>query len=294
MIAANPTTESTRLSHEASQATLTIQRSVEAPAYSICTVFTRPAEYTGMRQSFLQHGFTAEDTEYLVADNSSGNVMDAFAAYNAFLLQARAPHIILCHQDILLLDDGRAKLDRLLSELQQRDPNWGLCGNAGVRDDGVLALRITDPHRADGNMGGPFPVQVSTLDENFIVVRRAANLALSRDLHGFHMHGADLCLVADVLGWSAWVIDFHLHHTSPGKVDSSYHHAKFQLRDKYQRAFRARWIKTPMLHPVFLSGQAALIAAARILHRLGFWPRLRPAAAVQRNVSGPKKTRTQI
>ena len=189
---------------------------------------------------------------------------------------------MLCHQDVLLLGDNRDKLDRLLSELNQKDPFWGLCGNAGVRDDGVLALRVTDPHRTDGNMGGPFPARVSTLDENFIVVRRAANLAVSRDLKGFHMYGADLCLIADILGWSAYVIDFHLHHTSPGNGDASYHTAKVDLRRKYERALRPRWIKTPMLHPIFISGHPGLFAAARILRKLGFWPRLNAASAVER------------
>ncbi len=269
-------------SQEDLQAKLIIERSAEAPAYSVCTVFTRPSEYAAMRASFRDHGFSEQDTEFLIADNSHGNTLDAFAAYNAFLVEARAPHIILCHQDVLLLDDNRASLDRLLADVERKDAFWALCGNAGVRDDGILALRITDPHRTDGNMGGPFPARVSTLDENFIVVRRAANLAVSRDLKGFHMYGADLCLIADILGWSAYVIDFHLHHISPGSVDASYHQAKAELRQKYGRALRPRWIKTPMLHPIFIGGHPALFAVARILRKLGFWPRLNGRAAMER------------
>ena len=129
------------------------------------------------------------------------------------------------------------------------------------------------------------PYWVSRLPERSLT-GRAANLAVSRDLHGFHMYGADLCLIADILGWSAYVIDFHLHHTSPGYVDVTYHQAKADLRNKYQRAFRPRWIKTPMLHPVFISGHAALFTGARILHKLGFWPRLRGNAAVAKQSEG--------
>ena len=56
---------------------------------------------------------------------------------------------------------------------------------------------------------GELPAKVHTLDENFIVVRRAANLSLSHDLDGFHLYGTDLCLIADVLGGNRYVIDFH-------------------------------------------------------------------------------------
>ena len=272
-------------SQEAMLDKLVVQRSSGPAAYSICTVFTRPAEYQGMLENLRAHGFTDCDTEFLAVDNSASNTMDAFTAYNAFLVEARAPYIVLCHQDILLMDDGREKLDHLLDEVAQQDPYWGLCGNAGLRGNGVLAVHITDPHSSNRKLGGPFPAKVTSLDENFIVVRRAANLAVSRDLKGFHMYGVDLCLIADVLGWTAYVIDFHLRHTSAGNVDASYHQGKVDLRRKYQRALRPRWIKLPTLHPVFVGGHQGLFLGARLLRKLGFWPRLSEKASVPNKLS---------
>jgi hypothetical protein len=262
-------------SQDAMLEALAIKRCQSPPAYSICTMITRPAEYEAMRESFLAHGFASEDTEYLSIDNSHGNRMHAFQAYNAFLTEARAPYIILCHHDVVLLEHGREKLDRLLAELDQVDPFWAVCGNAGVREDGVLAIRITDPHGPNRLRGGPFPALVTSLDENFVVVRRAANLAVSRDLAGFHLCATDLCLVADILGWSAYVIDFHLDHRSGGDFEGSFHQSKSELRRKYQRAFRPRWIQSPGLHPIFISGIPVTFALARVLLKLGFWPRLR-------------------
>jgi hypothetical protein len=125
----------------------------------------------------------------------------------------------LCHQDILLLEDGRTELEQRLNDLTAHDPEWALCGNAGGVSSTRLAIRISDPYGE--NQFSPFPARVTALDENFIVIRRQANLALSHDLSGFHFYGADLCMIADFLGRSAYVIDFHLRHKSAGTTDAS-------------------------------------------------------------------------
>ena len=228
-----------------------------ALGYSICTMVTDAGEYSRLVASFRAGGFDGADCEYLYIDNSRGNRFDSFAGYNLFLSVARGEHIILCHQDIELLGDGRERLDRVLAELTARHPEWGLCGNAGGVRPGRLALRISDPHGDDLRVGGPFPVRVTSLDENFIVARRSANLALSRDLSGFHHYGADLCLIAGLLGHGAYVVDFHLRHRSPGKVDAGFHELQRRLIAKYQAALRPRWIATTCTS-YFLSGSRRL------------------------------------
>ncbi len=104
-----------------------------------------------MVESFVSRGFTPDDCEYFYIDNSrighrppthavpgpaESNRFDAFRGYNLFLSEARGEFIVLCHQDILLLEDGRAELEQRLCELTAHDPEWALCGNAG----GVLGL----------------------------------------------------------------------------------------------------------------------------------------------------------
>ncbi|HYJ83774.1 MAG TPA: hypothetical protein VEW26_13150 [Allosphingosinicella sp.] len=220
------------------------QLPASAIRFSICTLVTDREEYAEMVASFREGGFGGPDCEFLYLDNSQGNSFDAFAGYNLFLARAAGDYLILCHQDILLLDEGRAVLEARLAELDRTDPAWALCGNSGGTLDGGRAVRITDPYGADQAIG-PFPARAAALDENFIVVRRDANLALSHDLRGFHLYGADLCIVADMIGRTAYVIDFHLRHKSAGNTDSAFYAARREAMAKYRRALRTRWIRTP-------------------------------------------------
>lgn len=224
--------------------------------FSVCTLVTDRRLYESMLESFRAGGFHEPECEFLFIDNSNGNQFDAFAAYNIFLNEARGEFIILCHQDVALLSDGRDMLSRRLDELSQLDPRWGVCGNAGGVSLGRLAIRITDPH-GQNQSRGTFPARATALDENFIVVRRSANLALSTDFRGFHLYGAELCIVADILGYSSYVIDFHLRHYSRGNADASFYRLRKEMVKKYQYAFRSRWVVTPFTD-LFLSSSGLL------------------------------------
>lgn len=206
-----------------------------------------------MLASFRSRGFDGDDCEFLWVDNSRGNAQDAFAAYNTFLLEARGQYIILCHQDVLLLESGRRELDALLSELTAIDPTWGVCGNAGVTADHLSVIRISDPHGENQQEGGPFPRRVAALDENFMVVRRDRNLAVSHDLEGFHFYGPDLCLFAEMLGCTVYVIDFHLRHNSAGKTDASFRLLRSAFAAKYRHFFRPRWMPVATKWSVYIS-----------------------------------------
>ena len=114
--------------------------------YSICTFVTRSEQYKAAAKSFVDHGFSYNDCEYLYIDNSDKNQYDAYRGINKFLTTANGKYIVICHQDVLLVDDGREKLDAVLGELDRIDPSWGVCGNGGGMYPGRLALRLTDPH----------------------------------------------------------------------------------------------------------------------------------------------------
>ena len=221
-----------------------------------------------MIAAFSSKGFTEVDCEYLYIDNSVANCYDAFEAYNHFLLNAKGRFIVLCHQDILPIADGRDVLDFRLAELETIDSHWGLCGNAGGRAARELVVRISHPAGQDVKLNGPFPKDVMSLDENFIIVRRSANLALSRDLSGFHWYGTDLCLIANILGWKAYVIDFHLLHKSAGNIGGDYDAKGKELRRKYAHAFRSRWHHVPTSQSIYISASPVRTFVARAYNKI--------------------------
>jgi hypothetical protein len=220
--------------------------------YSICTCVTDLSQYREMVASFWAAGFVGSGIEFLYVDNTEGNSLDAFAAYNLFLRAARGRYVILCHQDIVLRDDC-AKLDRLIAETEEYDRDWGLLGNAGGINFASLSIRLPARWGGAQRIGGPFPTRVWSLDENFIIARASANLALSRDLSGYHLYGADICMVADILGYHSYVIDFHVWHKGNGFQDISFYMLRREIIQKYRRALRTRAVATTCTQ-VVLSG----------------------------------------
>ena len=213
-------------------------------AYSICTLVNNEIEYKQMCASFHEAGFTESDCEFLYIDNINSNSFDAYMGLNRAITASRGSMVILCHQDIRLNFDKREELEDRLRHLEEIDPKWAVVGNAGGNEQiGKLFIRISDPHGQDVYRG-PLPHKVSALDENFILIKRSANLGLSVDLNGFHLYGTDLCQIANTLGHSCYVIDFHLKHLSPGQADQSFEESRTRLLEKYQKAFSPRSIQT--------------------------------------------------
>lgn len=224
--------------------------------FSVCTLVTRREQYQRMLETFRAAGFGPDLCEFLYVDNTERNELDAYQAFNLFLRKARGRYVIVCHQDVELIHDDRAALERRIAELDALDPRWALLGNAGGVDLEHRAVWISDgPSARFYEEGGPFPRRVQSLDENFILVKAAANLAVSADLSGFHFYGTDVCLIADVLGYGAWVVPFHLYHRSLGTIDESFHRSRRALEGKYRRALRGRLLRTTLAR-LHLSGSA--------------------------------------
>jgi hypothetical protein len=249
------------------------------PRYSIGTLVTNLDQYAGMRASFAAHGFDVMNSEFLYLDNRGPDQTGAYRGLNALLNAARGQFAILCHQDVLLIGDGMEALERCLADLDRRDPDWALAGNAGATGPGALAMRISDPHGADRRMGD-LPARVMSLDENFIVVKRSARVGCSADLDGFHFYGADLCLNADIAGHSAWVIDFHLKHLSGGRKSADFFAAEAAFHAKWSHALRPRWMQTTCAL-MRLSGFGPDRAAGRVAAR--------PLAGLLRRMPGTRR-----
>jgi hypothetical protein len=221
--------------------------------FSLCTLVTDSVEYEQMRESFIKGGFTTDICEYLYIDNIGKNTFEAYAGLNRFLREAKGKYIILCHQDILLLLDGIKDLRARIDGIEKTDARWAVLGNAGSINIKYRGLHIQGPGKEWNEE--LLPLRAQTLDENFIVVKNSANLALSADLEGFHLYGADICFVADVLGYNSYVIDFKLHHKSYGNDDESFYRIKRKFIKKYGRAFRSRFAGTTITR-FYVSGNS--------------------------------------
>lgn len=212
--------------------------------FSICTLVTRKAEYNEMLESFIDKGFTKDKCEYLYVDNSDKITLEAYEGLNVFLQKAQGKYVILCHQDILLHDSDYTDLMQCIHYLDEKDATWALLGNAGGINLKWIATHITEGKTGIIRSETHLPLKTKTLDENFIVVKKSANIALSNNLQGFHFYGTDICLIANVLGFNSYVINFNLIHKSNGKKDESFYVLEKKIRIKYHKAFQAKYITT--------------------------------------------------
>jgi hypothetical protein len=220
--------------------------------FSICTLVTGMSEYNEMIASFENAGFNHELCEYLYIDNTTSNSLDAYQGINRFLRNAAGRYIIICHQDILLNYDRADDLIKRIDEIEEADPNWAVLGNAGGVNLKHLSLYLVQPD-APMLYETLFPLRTMTLDENFLVVKNSANLSLSNKLSGFHLYGTDICLIADILGFNSYVIEFKLLHKSLGNPDRSYDEIRSQFISNYTRALRPRFFRTPFAR-FYISG----------------------------------------
>jgi hypothetical protein len=232
-----------------------IRPSIYKFKYTICTLVTRLDEYVEMVNSFIEAGFTADICEYLMVNNANGNTTDAYEGINSFLQSAQGQYIIVCHQDILLINkDSKALLDQRITEMTALDPAWAVLGNAGAVDRLYKrnVFKIAYPG-GKIDIRGQLPQQVCSVDENFIVVKKEANLSLSADIGGFHFYGLDICMGAIFRGYTCYVIDFLLLHKSLGNNDHVFKQTLQVVKRKYTRFFKSRYLNTTITG-FYLSG----------------------------------------
>jgi hypothetical protein len=207
--------------------------------YSICTIVNNMAEYEVMKKSYEDNGFT-DNCEYIIADNCDKNVFDAYDAINKFVDLAKGEFVIITHQDIRCID-SEPKLKSTLQNLALYDKNWAVCGNAGGVHYKKMAYCIND--NGDIKKTDNLPTKVFSLDENLLIINSKARLGLSSNIGDFHFYGTDICIVADMLGYSCYVIDFMVLHLSSGNLKSMYN-MQPSFIEKYASKFRGRLIQT--------------------------------------------------
>jgi hypothetical protein len=214
--------------------------------FTIATLVTDMMEYQEMVTSYGNAGFTEDICEYIYIDNSDKNNFDAYEGLNLFLQIAQGEYVIISHQDLLINYDNIDVLNQWIEKITVIDPDWAVLSNAGGIENNLYQRIAVHMVYEDGfeQIRGKLPQKVCSVDENFMLVKRSANLSLSHDLSGFHLYGTDICLIAELLGHSAYAIDFKLTHKSYGKPNELFFNILKKLIAKYAKFMRSRTIIT--------------------------------------------------
>lgn len=138
----------------------------------------------------------------------------AGCAYNRGLEQSRNDVVVFVHQDVYLPHEWAPSVETALREIERSDPDWGVAGCWGVREDRAKFGHLYTP--GDGIIGESLdrPERVRTLDEVVLILRKSSGLKYDESLAGFHFYGADICLTAAEAGRRCYAISAFCVHNS--------------------------------------------------------------------------------
>ncbi len=141
-------------------------------------------------------------------------------AYNSGILKSSGDIVAFIHQDVYLPEGWLYRVERAIEAIEAQDPAWGVLGVWGAtKNEGMAGyLHWTGMEGAAGQRfeGG---IEVETLDEVVLLIRRSSSLCFDESLRGFHMYGADICLEAGRRGMKSYAISaFCIHNTNGYKM----------------------------------------------------------------------------
>lgn len=140
----------------------------------------------------------------------------AAAAYNAGIEKAKTDVVVFAHQDVYFPEGWIAAVQKALEMLSRRDPEWAVAGIWGVTSSGeyVGHLYCAGLQRTLGSSAED-AIEVRSLDEVVLIVRKSSGVRFDERLTGFHMYGTDLCLEAKRRGMRSYAISaFCIHNTN--------------------------------------------------------------------------------
>ena len=164
------------------------------------------------------------------------NCRSAADGLNRGIARARHEFVVCLHQDVHLPPGWD---QRLIQQLGAATRQWGSIGVAGVygvgqptevQPEAQATAAAREPrhqpqefavrrmgrviHRGHPLFDSPnLPARVSTLDELLLVVPRNTPLRFDPEL-GFHLYGADICLLAEEHGLAVIALDAACHHNT--------------------------------------------------------------------------------
>lgn len=161
----------------------------------------------------------------------------ASLAYNQGLDDSDDDVVVFAHQDVYLPAGFLEGLQGQVAALTKIDPDWAVAGVIGIDPSG--AVRGQTWSSGIGRLvGDPVtePVEVVTLDEVILLVRKASGVRFDPDMPGFHLYAADVVQSATKLSRKSYVLHLPLvHHSRPVvMLDAGYKSAYRHMQRKWR------------------------------------------------------------
>lgn len=165
------------------------------------------------------------------------NAPNSATAYNAGMAGCTGDVVVFAHQDVFLPAGWSERMRRSIEELTCHDPQWGALGLYGITRSGKRAGHVYSTGLRSF-VGRPLsePIQIGTLDEMLLIIRRTAGLRFDEKLPGFHLYGTDICMEAEARGMRNYVLPCFALHNSTGmkKLPLGFWRAYLYLRSKWR------------------------------------------------------------
>jgi len=164
-------------------------------------------------------------------------------AYNAGIEATNEEYMIFVHQDVYLPRNWDLELSRNIEFLESNGVRWGVLGCLGVTPSGEFAGTVWSSG-ADRECKNETekPVEVRSLDEVVLVVRRSTNIRFDPRLPHFHLYGTDIVLSAADAGYKSYAINAPIIHNSNQLLglDHGYRTAFAYMCDKWSAELPVR------------------------------------------------------
>jgi Glycosyltransferase like family len=160
----------------------------------------------------------------------------AALGYNDAIDKAKTDLIAFSHQDVYYPKQWLSDLAKAIAKLDVSDPNWGVLGCWGNNTQGLEAGYLYSVGL--GILGEPFekPIEIETLDEYVLILRKSSGLRFDNNLPGFHFYGTDICMTAHETGKKCYAISaFAVHNTSYGPLSKDFFACYWPVRKKWQK-----------------------------------------------------------
>jgi 2-polyprenyl-3-methyl-5-hydroxy-6-metoxy-1,4-benzoquinol methylase len=208
------------------------------------------------------------EIEFVPVDNTN-SAFSCPSALNYGLDKAKGEIIVFCHQDLIFPSFWIKKLCSQIDMVEKSCKKWGVLGLAGHAFNGAYSGHVID--KWGHFYSSPLPMEVQSLDELCLVIRRKSGLKFDEDIGGFHFYAADMCLESLYKGLINFAIDACVKHLGKGERDDDFYLMQKRLSDKWRRRIAPiKVIQTPSAVVILQPGLKPLLWFILIKFNLKF------------------------